>query len=256
MARYDDRWEDGRREDYRDDGRYGYDRRADDRHDPRRRREAWEGPAYGENPYEGDRYRNAALGNYGDEGSYGGSRWRDGEGGNYVTGLGRQGYGGRGHDGGGDRILSYRDGRFGPTSARRFNEEGWYGGPDRYSDDYPAAGGAADRSVDPDRRRESGGIRDPEYVAWRERQLGEYDRQYRDWRAAQARSYDEEYGAWRKERDDRFHREFSSWREKREGGGSDSDGSGESGRTYGVGSMAPAAGVIADEMDKTEGEDA
>lgn len=123
-------------------------------------------------------------------------------GGNYVTGVGRPGYdedrqSGTHHSD--DRLGRGR--RYGPTAARRFNEQGWYGGPDRFS------AGADEDDGGPHRD-------DPDYASWRRQKLGEYDRQYREWRQAQARSHDEEYANWRKERQETFGKEFLSWREK------------------------------------------
>lgn len=174
-------------------------------------------------PWEGDR-------DYG-QGDYGGRN--DGaprSGGNYVTGIGRQGYdaqrglyGESEAQGAGD---NYRDPgrRYGRTSANRFNEQGWYGGPDRFAQGNRSSsggyGGQYGSQYDPTGGRSGHGQSgqsqhhdDPDYMSWRERQLGEYDRQYRDWRDAQARSYDEDYGSWRKERQEKFGKDFSSWRE-------------------------------------------
>ncbi len=198
------------------------------------------------------------VGGHEGEGRY--RAWRESEdrrrypaegrsGGNYVTGMGQPGY----MPGPGDHRDHYSDtrqhaereyggGRYGPTSARHFNEGGWYGGPDRFSEPGPDRGHpsrhySAEYGGQYGSQSWRGGgehLGDPDYLDWRERQLGEFDRQYRDWRDAQARRYDEEYGNWRKERQDRFHRDFSQWRENRdrapdqagEGSGENRSGSG------------------------------
>jgi hypothetical protein len=53
---------------------------------------------------------------------------------------------------------------------------------------------------------------EPDYLRWREEQLGGYDRQFLEWRLQEAKKYDTEYSKWRQERQDKFNRDFTDWR--------------------------------------------
>lgn len=149
------------------------------------------------------------------QGGYGSAGYGE-RGGNYMTGMGRPGYD-EGRVTSGQHQRTDTD-RYGGTAGDRFNAEGWYGGPQRYSqsgrsEDYGGQYGSQYGHGDqrgPGRHHQH----DRDYMSWRERQLGEYDRQYGEWRNQQARSYDEDYDNWRRERQEKFSKEFASWREK------------------------------------------
>lgn len=57
-------------------------------------------------------------------------------GGNYVTGIGRPGFDpARDKPRQSDERHSGGEDRYGATAAKRFNEQGWYGGPERFAAD-------------------------------------------------------------------------------------------------------------------------
>ena len=57
---------------------------------------------------------------------------------------------------------------------------------------------------------------DPDYLAWRQRQMARHDRDYDGWRRDQMRQYDDDYWRFRTERREDFHQRFQDWRAQRE----------------------------------------
>lgn len=121
----------------------------------------------------------------------------------------------------GDRGFRAEDGRL-SADMKRYNARFGgvrveYGHDQNYRPGYHAGGsrfgffGAShERSVDPDEEF------DPDYLAWRDRQMQRHDLDYADWRRDQLRKYDDDYWRFRSERRDDFHQRFQDWRAQRD----------------------------------------
>jgi len=161
--------------------------------------------------------RDNDYGRGGGAGSFGGgwgnqrgeswNRERPGERGWYGDREDRSGSGGGRHYGPGEREGWFSDSRGGERGARYGGSGGGaadhgsgYGGDSAASRYAAGSSPRHERGAQDSSGRDHGGLHDPHYSEWRQRQIEDLDRDYEDYRREHQSKFESEFGSWRSKR--------------------------------------------------------